>query len=61
MPYFSGVILGLSGIFSGTNDNFLGQILQNSGTLFGHFSSAKSVNKKNSRDSSLLLLFIRYF
>ena len=37
MPYFSGVILGLSVIFSGTNDIFLGQILQNSGTLSGTF------------------------
>ena len=33
MPYFSEAILGFSGIFSGTNDIFLGQILQNSGTL----------------------------
>ena len=45
MPYFSGAILGLSGKFSGTNDIFLRQILQNSGTLSGTFLSAKSVNK----------------
>ena len=37
MPYFSGAILGLSGIVSGTDDIFLGQILQNSGTLSGTF------------------------
>ena len=37
MPYFSGAILGFSWIFSGTNDIFLGQILQNSGTLSGTF------------------------
>ena len=35
MPYFSRAILGFSGNFSGTNDIFLGQILQNSGTLSG--------------------------
>ena len=38
MSYFSGAILGFSGNFSGTNDIFLGQILQlNSGTLSGTF------------------------
>ena len=37
MPYFSGAILGFSLNFSGTNDIFLGQILQNSGTLSGTF------------------------
>ena len=37
MPYFSGAILGFSENFSGTNDIFLGQILQNSVTLSGTF------------------------
>ena len=37
MSYFSGVILGFSGNFSGTNDIFLRQILKNSGTLSGTF------------------------
>ena len=35
MPYFSGHILGLYCLFSGTNVIFLGQILQNSGTNSG--------------------------
>ena len=46
MPYFSGAILGLSGIFSGTNDIFLGQILQNSGTLSGTFFKCKISEEK---------------